>query len=213
MNSNVVRQQLLFWLLAVVMVAVLSMMAAHAPAVTRKLGLFSLAFGVLTGWGVSRLSQEFSSIGRQTVIIATGLLVLSGLVNVAVQSHRQLRLEQQAHQVTDPEQRLAAKLLKDSVIDDPELAARLQAQRTLSLRDYLANRISGLGAWARPFGLSLWLLELCLAAAAGVWMARRRTPPATDANAEDDVLSAPGVADLASAGQLTHGLDGETHRS
>ncbi len=158
---------------AVMFVAVLSMAAAYAPAAVRKIGLFSIVFGIVVGWGLGQLHRQYDLVGRTIVTIATALLIIAGLVNVAIQSHQQLRAERRNLRADNDQQRLALQLLAGSEGEDSATTALLRSQYDPSFADYLANRFSALGEWPLRWAVLAWLLEIGLAVAVGIWTVRR----------------------------------------
>jgi len=71
---------LLFTLGAIVVAAGLGFLAAHAPARVRLLGLFSIGFGLLTGWLLSGLAARLRLPVRRAQVAVIAIATLAGLI-------------------------------------------------------------------------------------------------------------------------------------
>lgn len=171
----------LFVVGAAVVAAGLGLLAAHAPARVRLLGLFSIGFGLLTGWLLAGLAAQLHQrIGRvQLVIIA--LATLAGLITgvcrtvmlqpanpkadahpVAEMVEAQLRKPTETGPSTPPPPILSIPKL--------ETGPRPFADR---LQTYLSRRVEMLGVWPTPWPELFWGLELALGVAGAIWIAAR----------------------------------------
>lgn len=172
---------LLFALGAIVVAAGLGLLAAHAPARVRLLGLFSLGFGLLTGWLVAGLAARLHlRIGRvQLVIIA--LVTLVGLITSVCRTVmlQPVNPKAEAHPVAEM---VEAQLRTPGQIDLPAPQAPLLAGPTLQatprpfadrLQTYLSRRVEMLGRWSAPWPELFWVLELVLGTTGAVWVASR----------------------------------------
>lgn len=190
------RNYLMWLIVGLLATAVLSLGAAFAPHVAKRLllfhGLFGLAGGLLLGWLLAELgvlhpimpeSTGESEASRRKLspawlVSSTGaaILILGG-INMAWISSHQFRKTQQEQSRRQPEQAAALELLGRMSQDDPELAARYDEERrklSPTFGDYLAHRVSSLGSWQSPWPTLFWLGELLLAAAIGGWILFRR---------------------------------------
>lgn len=171
----------LFILGAAVVAAGLGLLAAHAPARVRLLGLFSLAFGLLTGWLLAGLGARLHlRIGRaQFVIIA--LVTLAGLITSVCRTVmlQPVNPKAEAHPVAEI---VEAQLRKPAQSDVPAPQGPLLAAPALQttprpfvdrLQTYLGRRVEMLGTWTTPWPEFFWAFELVLGAAGAVWIASR----------------------------------------
>lgn len=172
---------ILFVLGAIVVAAGLGLLAAHAPARVRLLGLFSLGLGFLTGWLLAGLAARLQlRLGRvQLVIVAlatSGGLITSVCRTVMLQP---VNRKADAHPVAEM---VEAQLRKPAQSDLPVPQAPLLAAPTLQatprpfadrLQTYLSRRVEMLGNWPTPLPELFWALELLLGTAGAVWIASR----------------------------------------
>jgi len=162
----------LMWMLACCFcVGVLAVMAAHAPARVRLIGLFSVGFGLFVGWLTTRLAQLFEvRPARATIIMLAASLTLVGLVATTWQTFRLDELTQ----VKSSEEELAAKLMREfdrqQGIATPDLTPSSSLQR---FRGYLTRRVRQLGRWPSPWPELFWCGECISAGIAAGWFAQR----------------------------------------
>jgi hypothetical protein len=163
---------MLAWLLAcVVLVTGLSLAAAHAPPRIRLIGLFAVAFGLLTGWGVVLLAGRLQCHPAHPVaVMVAALLSIVGLIGATWETAR----VEEARRSKSGQDVLAARLME-------EVAARTSGGATevsggpawIAFRRHLSRRVRQLGLWPSPWPEVLWVAELLAAAAASVWMSNR----------------------------------------
>ena len=160
------------WILACCLcVGVLAMMAAHAPARIRLIGLFSVGFGLIVGWLTTRLAQLLEvRPARSVIIMLAASLTLVGLVATTWQTFRLDELTQ----VKTIDEELAARLMREfdrqQGIATPDLTPSSSLQ---SFRGYLARRVSQLGRWSSPWPELFWWGECASASVAAGWFAQR----------------------------------------
>ena len=101
----------LTWLIVcLLVVAVLCLMAAHAPPRIRLIGLFPAGLGLLIGWFVVWSIPQFNSnSSRRVVIVTAGLLAFAGWIGVTFETFRQEELLRK-QLPSDP---LAARMMKE----------------------------------------------------------------------------------------------------
>ena len=164
----------LVWILACCLcVGVLAVMAAHAPARVRLIGLFSVGFGLFVGWLTTRLAQLFEvRPARSTIIMLAASLTLVGFVATTWQTFRLDELTQ----VKSSEEELAARLMREfdrqQGIVTPDVAP-LSSLDQFRFRGYLSRRVSQLGRWPSPWPELFWCGECISAGIAAGWFAQR----------------------------------------
>lgn len=194
---------LLFLAGSVIAAGVLGIAAAHAPAWTRLLVLFSLGFGLLLGWLLANLASllnvridspklaviALAALGGfvvtlyQTVALlpapkpSTAIHPITALVEAQQQTPVKPQLESEPQVMLEP-------IDPTRVPPPPAAMANFQMQRQGSkpqfssrLQFYLHYRIAS-GSWPRPWPEMFFGGEVLLGMAGAVWMAiqcRRRT--------------------------------------
>ena len=169
-------QRVVMMVFSTLVVLGLAELTVYAPAAIRKILLFSIAFGVVTGFIVS-WSAKIARTPRVLAVTQAGLLILLGLSLMAVRSHHRLREELERANRKSPQPTFDAMLAEQLAADDPELAMSLERRRRLerpSSRDYLAIRLQPLGEWTTPWPAVFWGVEILLAMLAGVYVVHRR---------------------------------------
>jgi hypothetical protein len=156
---------LMFALAAVIATAALALVAAHAPARIRLLGLFSLAFGLLNTLIQTRLAAILHVRITGTVIALIAATTLAGLVGstcqtVALQPTIK-PLDNNFHPVAAL---VAARMVEAAPKEEiPEFGDRLHT--------YLIRRVSLIGNWSSPWPEVFWGSELLLGTAGAVCLA------------------------------------------
>ncbi|MBL8849485.1 MAG: hypothetical protein JNG89_07370 [Planctomycetaceae bacterium] len=165
------------WLVAVTLaVWGLSTLTGQLPPRARLLLLLSIAFGLLAGWGVRVLADEFKVSPSRPLAAVVCLLTVAGLVNVAWTAYRQMSAAARAITDADPQQLLALRVLESSQNDDPTMQRRFREERARLqpiFADYLADRLSRLGRPEPPWPIVIWIAEILLGGFAAGWMFRR----------------------------------------
>ena len=168
---------LAFWLGAVAVAAGLGIAAAHAPPRIRLLGLFSIGFGLLMGWFVTRLAAMLNLRIGFVHIAWIGLVTMGGLVASVLHT---VALQPPPTPTTLPHPiaaMLAAKMQEESGLNPgdamPELAnAPAQAPGFGSrVQRYLTRRVQMLGDWPSPWPELFWGVELLAGTASAVGIA------------------------------------------
>lgn len=176
---------LLQWLLlGAVLIAALTIVGVHAPAVVKKIGLFAIGYGLLVGWGLgyaARLTGWRTS--RSVSGVLAFVVIAAGLVGLAFESYRQRSAAVQEWLRENPETMLAARMVEQGATpDDPRQRSRHQElQKTIRRRidpgffDYLAFRLqlSPLRTWPMPWPAVFWIAEVLLGGTAGAWLTVR----------------------------------------
>ena len=147
----------------------LSLIAAHAPARIRLLGLFSIAFGLIVGWLLNRLVELLDAHpSRHFIRLVAATLTLCGLVGSTCE---QVRLETLKRPGT-PKEEVAQRLIDEMQMSGP--ANHSPQNDSLSeFRKHLSVRIRKLGVWSSPWPEAFWIAEVCAGAFASSWMASR----------------------------------------
>jgi len=177
-----------------VCVAALSLAGVYLPAVAKKLGLFAIAFGLVTGWIASRLSAVFDirKLARGASVLIVCVVIVAGLVGMTAESFRVWRNGNRQLPLMDPSTSLALRMLdSQKPSDDPKtkeiaeemrqsIGRSIESRRELarereSFSGYLRYRISPLGPAIQPFAAVVWVFEIALGSLAGTWLFRRLT--------------------------------------
>lgn len=148
----------LYWLfLGTLAMAVLSLAAAFAPPMAKRLLLFHAAYGVIGGFGLGWLAAELrvlrpvaepdslkspasstaepEATSRRKlcpvwlVSLTGAAILLGGGIHIAKISSEQFRQTQQARARQNPEQAALLEMMAGMSQDDPELAARYEDER------------------------------------------------------------------------------------
>ena len=150
---------------------VLAMLAAHAPARVRLIGLFAVGFGLIVGWMAVRLAQVFEA--RPTRPTMFSLAASFALVGFVAMTWQTFRLDELT-QIKTKEEELAARLMREfdrqQGIVTPDLTRSSSLQR---FRGYLTRRVSQLGRWPSPWPELFWWGECVSASVAAGWFAQR----------------------------------------
>lgn len=158
----------------------LSALAGHLPPRFRLLLLFSIGFGLLTGWIAAELARGCGLRASRWSAGAMFMLTVAGLVNQAWTAYRQVEAAARRIVAADSQQLLALQVLKSAIEDDPELRQRYLEERARlqpTFGDYLTERLTSVTRLRSPWPAVVWGLELCLGGAAAAWMFAR--PPTT----------------------------------
>ncbi len=147
---------LMFALAALIATAALALVAAHAPARIRLLGLYSLAFGLLNALIQTRLAGMLHVRVTSTVIALIAATTLAGLVGSVCQT---VALQPPIKPVDNnfhPVAALVAARMGEAAPKEeiPSFGDRLHA--------YLIRRVSLLGDWSSPWPEVFWGGELLL---------------------------------------------------
>ena len=159
----------LIWLSAcLIAVTALSIAAANAPARIRLIGLFSVAFGLIVGWGVVRVASQLQAEPRRRVSVITAmLLTLCGLIGSTWQSSRL----DEARSTQSGNDALAARLIKEFDQQEKVPGNGVQSRSEVTaFQKYLSRRLKNLGNLTTPWPECFWAFELIAAAIAAGWM-------------------------------------------
>jgi len=176
------------WLfLGVIGLAALTLAAAHAPPRVRLIGLYSVGYGAVAGYGLWLLAGLTNApAGKRCAVLAFAAIV-AGQVLLALETHRLLASEAQTAASTispaevmletaappsDPQSRKLFDEMKEAVTGAAaQQRARLEEQRRFGA--YLRRRIAPLGDWGTPWAEIFWGAEVVASAAVGAWIAAR----------------------------------------
>ena len=162
------------WILAgLILTTAISLAAAHAPARIRLIGLFSIAFGLLIGWVIKRLSNALETHLSQSVVAATAaILTLGGLIGSTCEI---VRLEIQK-QKSSPKDSLAMRLIEDMEQQTKTTGDTIPTRATLpnNFRNHLSYRIHQLGHWPSPWPELFWSGEILVSVLASVWISTKK---------------------------------------
>ena len=152
----------------VIIVAALSIAAAHAPPRIRLIGLFSIAFGLIVGWGVVRLASQLQTEpGRRFTVFTAALLSLCGLSGATLQTSRL----DESHSIQSGKDALALRLIKEFERQDNQSGSNKPSRSEVTeFQKYLSRRLQNLGNWTSPWPECFWVTELTAATAAAGWM-------------------------------------------
>ena len=165
----------LIWFFAcVIAVTGLSIAAAHAPPRIRLIGLFSITFGLVVGWGIARLASQLQvEPGRRFTVVIAVLLSLCGLIGSTWQTSRL----DEALSLKSGKDALAARLIKEFERQDKQSGSDNQKRSEVSeFQKYLSRRLQKLGTWTSPWPECFWAVELIAAATAAGWMSYQSLP-------------------------------------
>lgn len=165
------------WLLGCcLIVAVLSIAFAYAPAPARRIGLLYVVYGCLCGAGIRWLADE-RKVTRTRAVSATACVVVAiGSMNVGWVSYLQLKEVKARELQQDPEQ-LAILNMLEKIASEQDADDYKQRQRLLQpeFSDYLLFRVSGLGISQYRWAVLVWTLEIVAAAAMAGFIVRRES--------------------------------------
>lgn len=163
----------------------LSIAAAHAPARIRLLGVFSIGFGLLLGWLVTRLAATLTYRINVLQVAWIGILSSAGLVGsvchmIAIQPVASAPTIENAvpklFAIPTPQSRSSSPAPKPNPMA-ALFAAQVHAEsRTFGSRmhRYLTERVQMLGAWPSPWPELFWGTEVLAGTAAAIGIARKR---------------------------------------
>ena len=157
------RAGLLQWLLlSVVAVSVLTIVAVHAPARIKLLGLFAVFYGLLAGWLLGKAARATSRRFSRLQLVLSFLLIAAGQCGVTAESHRLHRAAvmqqfERSREAKSPRANEMRQLLREG--------AHFSA--------YLRYRVSPLGVWYEPWPAVFWGFEVLVCGAAGTWLTAR----------------------------------------
>ncbi len=152
-------------------ITALSIAAAHAPARIRLIGLFSIAFGLVVGWGVVRIASQLQAQpGRRFTVFTAALLSLCGLIGSTLQTSRL----DESHSMQSGNDALAARLIKEFEWHDNQSGSNKPSRTNVTaFQAYLSRRLQNLGNWSSPWPECFWLTELIATAIAAGWMSHQ----------------------------------------
>ncbi len=172
-----------FCLGCVVLAGILGVLAAHSPARIRLLGLFSIGFGLLTGWLLARLATTLNVRLDAPKIALIGIVTLAGLITsvcrtVALQPPSTAK--NMIADMVEARMREAAEKGEPGA-DAPTEPLPLPTSPGFAgrLLTYLNRRVEMLGNWSSPCPELFWAGELLLGTAGSIGMAlfsRRQEP-------------------------------------
>lgn len=184
-SNESARSSWLTWLLmSVVATAALALIAAHAPARIRLLGLFYVAFGVLIGFGMTRLAHVLDApVSKWGLALTAAVLTVLGLVGSTLET---IRLERAVQSEMTTKEKLQAELQTSGLpIGQDQAGAKLSqgaiqwsVPAKTTLASYLTRRTRPLGSWKTPFPELFWSCEMVVAAIASAWTAFALSKPA-----------------------------------
>jgi len=160
-----------FWPGAVAISAGMAIAAAHAPARIRLLGVFSVVFGLILGWLLSRLAETVHHKIQTLQISWIGLCAATGLIGsvchlVALQPTSDPNLSKHVATI------LATRMQNENGIQPgdslPEFKPPTFGNR---LQRFLISRVQSVGAWPSPWPELFWGGEVLAGTAAAVAMA------------------------------------------
>lgn len=160
---------LTFAIAAIVIAAALSVIAAHAPARIRLLGLFSLGFGLICGWLLTRLAATLHVRLDAPKLALIATVTLAGLITSVCQTVA-LQPVKPRDAIPHPIAALVAAQLGETPAQQPvpTFGGRL--------RTHLIRRVEKLGEWSSPWPEIFWTTELLVGTAGSVWIAVRCRP-------------------------------------
>ena len=159
----------LIWFAAcAIAVTALSIAAAHAPSRIRLIGLFSIAFGLVVGWGVVRLASQLQlKVGRRVTVGTAVLLALSGLIGSTWLTSRL----DEAISANSSKDALASRLIREFERQEKVPGSDNQGRfEVTEFQKYLSRRLQNLGTWSSPWPECFWVTELVAAAVAAGWI-------------------------------------------
>lgn len=155
----------MFALAALIATAALALVAAHAPARIRLLGLYSLAFGLLNALIQTRLAAMLNVRVNSTVVALIALTTFAGLVGSFCQTVALQPTIKPPDANFHPVAALVAARMGEAAPKDeiPMFGDRVHT--------YLIRRVSLLGDWSSPWPEVFWGGELLLGTAGAVCLA------------------------------------------
>lgn len=180
------RWSWLIWLvMSVVATAALSLVAAHAPARIRLLGLFFAAFGGVIAGIVTQLERVLDAgVSRRIQIASASLLTAIGLVGSTFET---IRLERGLQASMPMKDRMQVEIQNSGLpgienqsagnVSQGGLQWSMPVQTTWT--SYLARRTRPLGSWKTPLPELFWLSELVVAMICGGYVASILSSPPT----------------------------------
>lgn len=173
----------LFVLGGVMIAGVLGVLAGHAPDRIRAFGLFSVAFGLFTGWLMTLLAANLHLKMDRPKLIFVGLVTLGGLITYVCQTvvllpppkpqmihplaamvaEQMRKSESSSDSSEDPAEAPSIPMIQPVLIQPPGFASRVQA--------YLHRRVNA--AWSTPWPELLWTGEVAIGVAGSIWIAHR----------------------------------------
>ena len=165
-----------FWPGAIAISAGMAIAAAHAPARIRLLGVFSVVFGLILGWLLSRLAATVHLKMRTLQVVWVGIVTAGGLIGsvchlVALQPTSTPNFPNPIATM------LAARMQDENGIQPgdsmPEFKPVAYQPPTFGnrLQRFLISRIQSVGAWPSPWPELFWGGEVLAGTAAAVAMA------------------------------------------
>jgi len=108
--------------------------AVHLPGRVKLIGLFAVGYGLLVGWGTSRLAATFRVRSRGLVVSFALLLAFVGQLGMAFESHRLFSARQRSAQKEQLKDSPMGRLLlrnidSETPPDDPEQRKHYKAMR------------------------------------------------------------------------------------
>ena len=153
-------------LLAIIGVLGLAELAALLPAAVRKIVLFSVAYGIVSGLIVSWIAAD-QRLSTALAVPLTGLLVVSGLLLIGYRSFDQLRTARLESLENASGEGFDKLVVRQLTAQNPELMET-------GFSDYLIYRLQPLGRWRQPWPAVFWGAEIAAAALAGAFVVSRR---------------------------------------
>ena len=148
----------------VIGVTAVTLLAAHAPARIRLLGLFAVAVGALCGWGMARGAEWLRvtmSPGRSAIL--AGVVIATAQVGLTLESWRLFTAAKHHEYLEAPKKEIPGFLVEAAMKE-----RRLIFERETRFPTYLEHRVKNLGVSSSPWPLLLWIGEMILGTAAGI---------------------------------------------
>jgi|GEM_PF-1827325 len=177
-----VPQAVPFWKLPVwvagclLSAAVLSVTAAYAPTVMKRLILFPLVYGVACGFVFHWLLHELELRWSRLVLALALVIGCLGTVNVGILSFHQFQRARHEQARQNPKDLEMLETIRQASQNDSELQAEYAKELqyyTPGFREYLQHRVSILGNWPEPWPALFWGLEVVLAGCGTAGMMQR----------------------------------------
>jgi hypothetical protein len=175
------RLQVFRWLtVSVLGLVVFVVIAAHAPARIRLLGLFTLGFGLLAGAGLGWLSGEFHLKPNRKLACLMFVFVFLGISGMFWESHRSYverlrKIYDQPH-LDRPNPEKPVSMGKAAILAQATEALREARRKKFAVESlfstYLVRRtqFGKRPAWTDPWPVVLALGELIIGSICGAWM-------------------------------------------
>ena len=157
---------LMFALAAVIATAALALAAAHTPSRIRLLGLYSLAFGLLSALIQTRLAVLLNVRVTAIVIVLIAATTLAGLIGSVCQTVALLPQSKPLDSNFHPVAAMVAARMENT-----EQVKELVPTFAERMHTYLIRRVSLLGDWSSPWPEIFWGGELILGTAGAVCLA------------------------------------------